>query len=414
MFKFLHAADIHLDSPLRGLDRYEGAPVVECRQATRRALENLVKLATEEHVAFVLIAGDIYDGDWQDYNTGLFFVGQMAKLNSAGIPVVLIRGNHDAQSKMTKDLRLPRDTRVLSYDTPETLRLNNDEVMIHGQSYAHWDLKDNLALNYPKSVRGAFNIGLLHTALEGRDDHDSYAPCTLDDLRARDYHYSALGHVHTRESVRTVDPVIGFPGNIQGRHARESGPKGCLLVTVDDAHNVSAEPRWLDVLRWKMCRIDAAGAVDGDELLDRFHHQLATELATADDRLLALRVEFTGDCPAHATLAADSLKWVNELRGERLQAGDGRVWVEKVLTSTRLESPLGNDDEGPIAVVNTLLDELKTVEKLRKEFDDRALGDLRKKLDRKLHDDLVVQESFGPGRPSVAPSLKRTLIIHTL
>ena len=59
MFKFLHAADIHLDSPFKGLERYEGAPAEKMRQATRRALENLVQLALDEQVKFVLIAGDL-------------------------------------------------------------------------------------------------------------------------------------------------------------------------------------------------------------------------------------------------------------------------------------------------------------------------------------------------------------------
>src|SRR5262249_31013699 len=96
MFKFLHAADIHLDSPQKGLDRYEGAPVAECRAATRRALENLVDLAIAEKVAFVLVVGDLYDGDWTDYNTGLFFGKVISRLRESGIPVTMIRGNHDA------------------------------------------------------------------------------------------------------------------------------------------------------------------------------------------------------------------------------------------------------------------------------------------------------------------------------
>ncbi|MDZ7615944.1 MAG: DNA repair exonuclease, partial [Patescibacteria group bacterium] len=99
--KFIHAADVHLDSPLQGLMRYEGAPADEIRAATRRALENLVALALEEDVAFVLIAGDVYDGDWKDHNTGLFFASQMARLREADIPVVMISGNHDAANKMT-------------------------------------------------------------------------------------------------------------------------------------------------------------------------------------------------------------------------------------------------------------------------------------------------------------------------
>ena len=135
MFRFLHAADIHLDSPQRGLDRYEGAPVVECRGATRRALENLVDLALAERVAFTVIVGDLYDGDWPDYNTGLFFGKQMVRLRDGGIPVFMIRGNHDAANKMTKDLKLVDNVHVLSSQQAETLVLEDLGVAIHGQSF---------------------------------------------------------------------------------------------------------------------------------------------------------------------------------------------------------------------------------------------------------------------------------------
>ena len=121
MFKFLHAADIHLDSPQRGLDRYEGAPAAECRAATRRALENLAELALAEKVAFVLIVGDLYDGEWNDYQTPLFFTRVMARLRDGGIPVYMIRGNHDAHNRMTRDLRLPDNVRILSADRAETI-----------------------------------------------------------------------------------------------------------------------------------------------------------------------------------------------------------------------------------------------------------------------------------------------------
>jgi DNA repair protein SbcD/Mre11 len=385
MFKFLHAADIHLDSPLHGLDRYEGAPVAECRGATRRALENLVQLAIDEQVAFVLIAGDVYDGDWQDYNTGLFFVGQMARLNNAGIEVVLIRGNHDAQNRMTRHLRLPKDTHLFSYESAAKFRPKNcDDVVVHGQSYERWDLTDNLALRYPEAEPGVFNIGLLHTALEGRAYKDKYAPCSIADLKTKKYQYWALGHVHQREVIKSSDTVIAFPGNVQGRDIGEEGEKGCLLVTVDDGCVTAVQHHCLDEVRWKTCRIDAAGARDGFELVDRFRAQLLNEMPAADGRLLALRVELAGACRAHAAVAADWSRWVNEFRNTATEASDGRVWVERVVARTRLEVALGDDAEGPLAELNALLDELKTEGSRLQEFDDRALGDLRKKLDPEL------------------------------
>jgi exonuclease SbcD len=134
--KFLHAADLHLDSPMHGLAAYDGAPVDELRGATRRALVNLVDLALEEQVAFVLIAGDVYDGSWRDFNTGLFYVAQMRRLREAGIPVVAIAGNHDAESRMTKGLPLPDGYIALTSTRPQTVELTELGVVIHGQSFA--------------------------------------------------------------------------------------------------------------------------------------------------------------------------------------------------------------------------------------------------------------------------------------
>jgi DNA repair exonuclease SbcCD nuclease subunit len=388
MFKFLHAADIHLDSALSGLDRYDGAPADAIRGATRRALENLVRLALEERVAFVLIAGDLYDGDWPDYHTGLFFAAQMARLREAGIPVYLIQGNHDAANRMTRQLRLPDRVVFLSHDRPETRLLDDCGVAIHGQGFATRAVVDNLAVAYPGRVPGAFNIGVLHTAVDGREGHDRYAPCTVDDMRHREYDYWALGHIHKREELHK-DPWIVFPGNIQGRHIRESGPKGCVLVTVDGARVVSAEPQWLDVVRWDSCRVDATGAIDGDDILDRFRARLA-ELGTAGDgRLLALRVEVCGPCRAHARVVADWAHWTNEVRQAAIELGGGRVWVEKV--QARTSTPAADRDgagDGPVAELIELLHDLRDDDLRLKELGDREFDDLRRRLPGDLLDGL--------------------------
>ncbi|NUU22496.1 MAG: DNA repair exonuclease, partial [Streptomycetaceae bacterium] len=178
--KLLHAADLHIDSPLRGLSRYPGAPAEEFRSAVRRALENLVDLAVHEGVDAVLLAGDVYDGDWKDYRTGLFFGAQMQRLREADIRVCMVAGNHDAQSKITKELRLPENVHRFSTAQPETKEYEDLGLAVHGQGFAERDVTDNLALAYPKARDGCLNIGLLHTALEGADGHDTYAPCRVD------------------------------------------------------------------------------------------------------------------------------------------------------------------------------------------------------------------------------------------
>ncbi len=294
-FAFLHAADLHLDSPLRGLDA--AAPAERIRDASRQALANLVTLAEERQVAFVLLAGDLYDGDWKDWRTGQFLAQQLARLTRAGIEVVAISGNHDAEQVLTKKLSIPG---MLRAARPETRRLRDVPVAVHGQSFATPAVTDNLALAYPEPVDGLFNIGLLHTAC-GSTAHDNYAPCSVADLARRGYDYWALGHVHTR-SVLSEDPWVVFPGNIQGRHVKEEGSKGATLVTVD-GRRVLLEHQALDVLRWLRLDVDATGAAGTEAALNRVRLALDQAVLQAEERMLAVRVTLRGDCPAHADLA---------------------------------------------------------------------------------------------------------------
>ena len=335
MFKFLHSADLHLDSPLRGLGRYDGAPVGQLRGATRQAFENLVDLAIAEEVAFVLFAGDLYDGDWRDYNTGLFFVHQMARLQEADIRAFLVFGNHDAQSRMTKSLRLPENVHAFRANRPDTRVLDDLGVAVHGQSFKHAAVTEDLSARYPAAEPSLLNIGLLHTCADGREGHRPYAPTTVDYLAGKGYEYWALGHVHRREELRR-EPWIVFPGNIQGRHIRETGPKGCTLVTVENGMVSGVEHRDLDVLRWQRCRVAASSADTVADLMDRVERAIAETAAGSEGRLTALRLDVSGPCRAHAELARAPEHWQNEIRARAATAG-GDVWLEKV----RLQTTVG-------------------------------------------------------------------------
>ena len=332
--KFVHAADVHLDSPLRGLERYEGAPVEAIRGATRRAFENLTRLAIDEEVEFVLLAGDLFDGDWRDYNTGLFFARQMSRLREAGIRAYVVAGNHDAASQITKTLRPPRNVHVFATRAPETVLLEELGVAIHGQGFATRAVTQDLTARYPLADPDLFNIGLLHTSLDGRPGHEAYAPCTLDALRSRGYQYWALGHVHTREVV-AEEPWVVFPGNTQGRHARESGSKGCSLVTVEAGRVASLEHRALDVVRWSVCSVDVADARTLDEVYDRVGQALADAVGEAEGRLVAARLRLEGACPVHSRLRAAREQVTNECRALAGVTGSGDLWIEKVVFDTR-------------------------------------------------------------------------------
>jgi exonuclease SbcD len=385
-FKFLHAADIHLDSPLHKLDTYEGAPVAALRQASRRAFENLVRCAVAEKVAFVLIAGDLYDGDWKDYNTGLYFVAQTRRLRAAGIPVVMVAGNHDAASRITRDLRLPDGAHLLPADRPTTLRLEGPQVAVHGQSFATAAVRENLAVGFPPPVANCFNIGLLHTCATGRQGHEPYAPCSLQDLKRSGYDYWALGHVHQRE-ILLDDPPVVFPGNLQGRNIRETGPKGAMLVTVGENQRCQVEFRPLDVIRWLRLELDCSQDRSADEVAARFARRLEGALTENGGLPLVVRTVIKGQTEAHAELAADVEHWTGELRAVALDVGGGQVWVEKIKLGTG--PPLRPTDlkpaEGAVGEVARLLTELGQDPQPLCDLCPE-LADLEKKLPRDIKD----------------------------
>lgn len=331
--KFVHAADLHLDSPLAGLSKYEGAPVEQIRGATRRALENLVKLCLTEQVQLLLLAGDLYDGDWRDYSTGLFFAKQMAALRAGNVRVVWIRGNHDAASKLTAHLNLPEHVRELSHKKPDSFLLEDLGVAVHGQGFDTREVTADLSLRYPEPKQGLFNIGLLHTALEGRAGHAPYAPCRLSALVDRGYDYFALGHVHTRE-VLSERPWIVFPGNLQGRHARETGPKGATLVTLEGLRVRSVEHRALDTVRWHVAEADVSRESSLDGVLERVREALSAAALASDGRLCAVRVRIHGASAAHEQLAARSERVLEEIRALTLDL-PSETWLEKVELATR-------------------------------------------------------------------------------
>ena len=333
--KFIHAADIHLDSPLVGLAAYPDAPVELLRTATRDAFVNLVDEAIAEAVDFMVIAGDLYDGSWKDYNTGHFFCREMGRLERAGIPVFLLFGNHDADSEMTRKLVLPDNVRVFDAKKPVSFRLDALKVVLHGRSFKDAATTENLAVGYPPAEPGWFNIGVLHTALEGHSAHASYAPCSLAELAARGYQYWALGHVHEFAIVSEAPHVV-FPGNLQGRHARETGPRGAVMVSVEGGEVVAVERLIVDVLRWQQLSVDVGGSEDFEAVVRRAGLALDRLLAqTPAGHPLAVRVTLQGATAAHGALFGDATRLRAEVIAQALARDGERLWIERVRVDTR-------------------------------------------------------------------------------
>jgi exonuclease SbcD len=333
-FRFIHTGDIHLDSPLKGLSGQQGAAAERIRTATRMAFDNLVSQAIEDQVAFVIIAGDLYDGDWRDYQTGLFFVKQMGRLAQAGIPVFLLYGNHDAENQITRRLTLPENVKVFSARRPETFRLENCDVALHGQSFRQRDITENLVPAYPTPIAGCFNIGVLHTGLGGMGGHLNYAPCAIEDLVNKGYDYWALAHVH-QAAVLHERPHVAFCGNLQGRHIRESGPKGGSLISIEDGQIDEISPLHVDVVRWThlLVPVDHYGATA--DVIDRVRQAIEDAVEhESQGRLLACRIELTGRTGLHGELLASADRLLAEARAAALGLGDEAAWIERLVIAT--------------------------------------------------------------------------------
>lgn len=376
--KLLHCADIHLDSPMRGLARYEGAPVEELRQATRRALENAVDLALEEQVACVVIAGDLYDGDRDDYSTAVYLQRQLLRLQEADVPVVVAYGNHDAASEITRRLRPPSNVRLLPHAHAQQVVLEDVGLALHGRSYATRSVTEDLTATYPQPVPGLTNVGVLHTCLDGRPGHEPYAPCTLDALVGRGYDYWALGHVHEREELSRDGVRMVFPGNLQGRHARETGPKGVSLVSYGPDGVSDVEHRSVDVVRWASVEVDITDARTVDDVLERATAAGNEEAARAEERLLALRMTLAGTSDMVGVLWDRQETWEAQLRAD-LPGASGRVWLEKIKTQVR---PAG----GPDTIGSDAIDAVRSAARALATDPRRAealageLSDLRRQL----------------------------------
>ena len=263
-FRFVHAADIHLDSPLRSLAFRDPSLADLIGVATRRAFVAAIDVCVQERVDALLLSGDLYDGDQTSMKTARFLAEQLRRLHEAGIRTYIIRGNHDALSRITQELTFA-DT-VTLFGGRASLHLVESgpgalAVAIHGISFAKPHAPDSLLPSYRAPVEGAFNIGLMHTSLGGSPGHDPYAPVALSDLQRSGFRYWALGHVHARAAVPGEATVV-MPGMPQGRDIGESGPKSVTLATVGDDGTIRIEERRTSVAQFERVAVDVGGAED--------------------------------------------------------------------------------------------------------------------------------------------------------
>ncbi|KOR27992.1 metallophosphoesterase, partial [Achromatium sp. WMS1] len=256
------------------------------------------------------------------------------RLGQDNIQVFVVYGNHDATNRMINTMYAPANMKILSAKKAETIILEDLSVAIHGRSFGTQHVTENLVTSFNLASKDLFNIGLVHTSLDGREGHANYAPCSVDDLRAKGYQYWALGHVHNREVISS-EPHIVFPGCIQGRHIRETGAKGCILVTVEDGSVSAIDDISLDVLRWSLCAIDVDAVENLQELLDRVRTAIIKEQALVKDRPLAMRIRLQGVTKMANELAAYPDRFEHQIKALGAEIAGDNLWIERVENVTK-------------------------------------------------------------------------------
>ena len=380
-FDFIHAADLHIDSPLASLGVKDPDVAARFARANRKAVEALVKETIQSGAKFLIIAGDIFDRDWKDVSTGLFFARQLGELHRADIPTFIVKGNHDAQSVMSRELPYPSSAFTFAATKAETKHLEALRVALHGRSFAERGVPDNFVKSYPARREGWLNIGVLHTGLDGARGHETYAPCKIEDLKLFGYDYWALGHIHAGEIV-SRDPFVVYPGIVQGRSVRETGAKGAMRVTVEDGKIVAVEPLELDAARWAHEFCDVSACADEAAVLEPIAAALARAQKQAGGRPLAIRITLTGVSPAHARLVAHRERLEEEARALGLQAASD-CWVERVKIATKApraapkDEPDTLDIEGLIAAAADDPEFAQTLAGITASLEEKLPRDLR-------------------------------------
>lgn len=232
---FIHAADLHLDSPMLGLRHLPQTIFQRLKESTFISFSKIIDVAIQHGVDFVILAGDLFDGEDRSIRAQTRFRKQIERLAQYQIPVFIVHGNHDHLSGKWANIPLPPNAYVFPPELERQMVINEDKVSaaLYGFSYPHRHVTERRIDDYKKQGEADFHIGILHGNLEGTSDHGNYAPFTLADLIEKQLDYWALGHIHKRTELSEEPPII-YPGNIQGRHRKETGEKGCYLVTMSD------------------------------------------------------------------------------------------------------------------------------------------------------------------------------------
>jgi exonuclease SbcD len=296
-FRFVHTADLHLDSPLRSLALRDPALAELVGNATREAFIAVIDLCLEQRVDALLIAGDLYDGDQTSMKTAQFLVAQLRRLHAAGIAVYIVRGNHDAESRITRELTFDGSA-VTIFGHRADLHLpsrlgGGPAIAVHGVSFRDRHAPDSLLPGFQPPQPDTFNIGVMHASLDSAEGHDLYAPVALTALQGSGFRYWALGHIH-RRAAHVGDTTVVMPGMPQGRDIGERGAKTATLVTVADDGSITLVEHLTSVAQFERIAVDLTGIENWPAMVGALEAALRAARSAASSPQLVARLALTG------------------------------------------------------------------------------------------------------------------------
>ena len=349
--KFIHTADLHLDTPFKGLSYMNKELAAKIKDATFRAFEKIIDNCISENVDFLLIAGDIFDRESQSLGSQIKFVEQLQRLSKKGISTYFICGNHDPLCSWMSNLDLPEN--VFRFGSAEVGKLTYFKegtplADIYGISFQDKALTENISLKYELSESGSpFSIALLHGNLAGNAAHGNYAPCTITDLEKSNFDYWALGHIHLTQIVKQTAPSIVYPGNPQGRDFGERGKKSCILVELNTSQTPKLSLISTQLIRFEQIEIDLTDVTNNSELTDRITIGIENIPDLNEEDSAIIRLTLKGRTPLHIILNENSESLLENLN-EGILNSQSFKFIDSIKVATQPEINLdelknGND-----------------------------------------------------------------------
>ena len=334
-FTFIHAADLHLDSPMLGLGRLEPRVQGRLRDASLEAFDRLIDLTLKTNAAFLAMAGDVFDHETPSLRAQFRLLDGMRRLEQASVPVFWPHGNHDPFGSLSTHVHWPDNVVRFPAGRVSWQRVERAEDIlcaVYGISYPTAAVTEPYARQFLREDDAPFAVAVLHANVGGQPGHDNYAPASLGDLRAAGFNYWALGHIHHRGTL-SDDPPVVYAGNLQGRHVRETGHKGAYVVEVDAAGRTRLTFAPLGPVRWELLNVDCDGFSGWDQVEEKALAALEPLRPAPHESGVVVRIQLSGR--ANLPFDADALGDLAERLSSDPERDGPFCFVESIENRTR-------------------------------------------------------------------------------